>query len=316
MTVADNLQDRMRVACVGGVNHDIRGHASAPLERGTSNSGTVRRDVGGVAGNIARSLAGVDVAAAIFSVVGDDAAGRAITAVLQRDGVDTEHLRIRPAVRTSTYLALLDEVGELVGAVADMEAMEHADVGWIERIEPVLAGFDTWVVDTNLPAAALDRLLATRPPGVTVLADPVSAAKATRVRRLLSHIDVLTPDRSEAAALCGRNIEDIAGARAAATTLVRAGAGVVLLKLGADGLILADGSGTTHLPTITPNRVVDVTGAGDALAAGYLYGVAIGAEDPVRWGLAAASLTVESSRTVSEELSVATLRRRARADEG
>jgi sugar/nucleoside kinase (ribokinase family) len=132
----------------------------------------------------------------------------------------------------------------------------------------------------------------------------------------LSHIDVLTPDRSEAATLCGRNIEDIAGARAAATALVRAGAGVVLLKLGADGLILADGTGTTHLPPITPKRVVDVTGAGDALAAGYLYGVAIGAQEPVRWGLAAASITVESSRSVSDELSVAALRRRAGAGGG
>ena len=306
----------MRVACVGGLNRDIRARSNAPLERGTSTPGIVRRDTGGVAGNIARSLGRLGAGVTIFSVVGEDPAGVTIAADLRHDGVDTSHLRVTTAAPTSTYVALLDERGELVGAVADMSAMDQADAAWIAQIEQNLAAFDAWAVDANLPASALDRLLGGRPFGPLVLVDPVSPAKAIRLRHLLPKIDVLTPDRSEAAALTGRDIEDRAGAHAAAAALVDAGATTVLLKLGSDGLVVGDATGTTHLAAIPPRRVVDVTGAGDALAAGYLYGSSIGAHNPERWGLAAASLTVEINRSVPEDLSVDALRQRMRVGAG
>ena len=306
----------MRVASVGGLNRDIRARANAPLERGTSTPGSVRRDTGGVAGNIARSLGRLGAGVTIFSVVGEDPSGATIAARLRHDGVDTSHLRVTTAAPTSTYVALLDERGELVGAVADMSAMDQADATWIAQIERNLAAFDAWAVDANLPASALDRLLGERPFGPLVLVDPVSPAKAIRLRHLLPKVDVLTPDRSEAAALTGGDIEDRAGAHAAAAALVDAGATTVLLKLGSDGLVVGDATGTTHLAAIPPRRVVDVTGAGDALAAGYLYGISIGAHNPERWGLAAASLTVESNRSVPEDLSVDALRQRMRAGTG
>jgi len=300
----------MRVACVGGLNRDIRARSDAPLERGTSNPGTVRPDTGGVAGNIARCLGRLETEVAIFSLVGEDAAGATITASLHDDGVDTSHLHATSAAPTSMYVALLDERGELVGAVADMGAMDRADATWIEQIEPDLTAFDAWAVDANLPASALDRLLVERPSESFVLVDPVSSAKALRLRHLLPNIDVLTPNRSEAAALTGRDIDDRAGALEAAAELIEAGAATVLLKLGSDGLVVADETGPRHLTAIPPRRVVDVTGAGDALAAGYLHGITIGARNPERWGLAAASLTVESSRSVAEGLSVDVVRHR------
>lgn len=306
----------MRVACIGGLNRDVRARSDGPLERGTSNPGTVLRDTGGVAGNTARTLGRLGTGVAIFSLVGEDALGATITAGLRHDGVDTSHLRVTTDASTSTYVALLDEEGELVGAVADMSAMDQANTTWIAQIVENLAAFDAWAVDANLPATTLDLLLAGRQLEPLVLVDPVSPAKAVRIQHLLPEIDVLTPDRWEAAALTGRNIEGPADAFAAAAALVDAGTATVLLKLGSDGLVVADATGTTHLAAIPPRRVVDVTGAGDALAAGYLFGISIGAQHPERWGLAAASLTVESSSSVAESLSVNALRQRMGTDVG
>lgn len=306
----------MRVACIGGLNRDVRARSDGPLERGTSNPGTVLRDTGGVAGNTARTLGRLGTGVAIFSLVGEDALGATITAGLRHDGVDTSYLRVTTDASTSTYVALLDEEGELVGAVADMSAMDQANTTWIAQIVENLAAFDAWAVDANLPATTLDLLLAGRQLEPLVLVDPVSPAKAVRIQHLLPEIDVLTPDRLEAAALTGRNIEGPADALAAAAALVDAGTATVLLKLGSDGLVVADATGTTHLAAIPPRRVVDVTGAGDALAAGYLFGISIGAHHPERWGLAAASLTVESSRSVAESLSVNALRQRMGTDAG
>jgi pseudouridine kinase len=92
--------------------------------------------------------------------------------------------------------------------------------------------------------------------------------------------------------------------------LLAEGVATVILKLGAAGVIVGHDDATRHLDAIPPGRVVDVTGAGDAFAAGFLYGSMVGSVDPAACGLAAASLTVESVYAVAEELSIEALQRR------
>ncbi len=55
-----------------------------------------------------------------------------------------------------------------------------------------------------------------------------------------------------------------------------------------------------------------MTGAGDALAAGYAFGLLNEAADPIRWALGAASLTVESGSSVPPEISAELLATRVR----
>ncbi|MBU1865290.1 MAG: carbohydrate kinase, partial [Actinobacteria bacterium] len=81
------------------------------------------------------------------------------------------------------------------------------------------------------------------------------------------------------------------------------GAATVVVSLGPGGARLQRaGRGETR-PAFAPDRIVDVTGAGDALLAGYAYGLASGEADPLGWGLAAASLTVETDASVAPHLS-------------
>jgi pseudouridine kinase len=74
--------------------------------------------------------------------------------------------------------------------------------------------------------------------------------------------------------------------------------------------VVADATGERTRPAIAPKTVRDVTGAGDALIAGYLAAWSRGEADPVGWGLAAASLTIETLDTVRDDLSVEMLRAR------
>ena len=55
-----------------------------------------------------------------------------------------------------------------------------------------------------------------------------------------------------------------------------------------------------------------MTGAGDAQIAGYVYGLSRpgGARHPLEWGMAAASLTVETIDSVRADLTPALLRDR------
>jgi len=305
------------VACIGAIILDIKAHAHDRVEPGTSTPGTVYQGPGGVAGNVARSLAKLGVRVSIYALVGDDAAGVAVAAALSRDGVDTGGVGVVDGVATSSYVAVLDAAGEVTAAVADTDAMDAAGPAWFDRVQTSLAAHRWWVADANLPTDLLERICASRPPRTHLLADPVSAAKAVRLRSVLSEIDVLTPNHLEAEALTGVAVHDVSSAARAAEHLVVRGVATVILKLGPRGVVVADRGGSRHLGAVRPDHVEDVTGAGDALAAGYLYGKLTGDLDPVTSGLAAASLTVESPRSVAAHLSAERLvRRLGRASAG
>ncbi|MFH1654483.1 MAG: adenosine kinase [Pseudomonadota bacterium] len=63
------------------------------------------------------------------------------------------------------------------------------------------------------------------------------------------------------------------------------------VTLGSDGAILISANKAHRIKAMDVNEVVDTTGAGDAFAAGFLYGIARGIEieDAGRWGAAAAA---------------------------
>lgn len=86
---------------------------------------------------------------------------------------------------------------------------------------------------------------------------------------------------------------------ALARRLRNAGAGGVLLTLGAAGVVVAQGDGERWLPAV-PAAALDVTGAGDALIAGTLAGLLAGGSlaDAVAVGTALAAHTVASPQSV------------------
>jgi sugar/nucleoside kinase (ribokinase family) len=86
----------------------------------------------------------------------------------------------------------------------------------------------------------------------------------------------------------------------------------VVVSLGSRGAYLDEASGVRQMPPHPARTVVDVTGAGDAQIAGYLYGLSCpgGEHHPLEWGMAAASLTVETVDSVRADLTAAMLRDR------
>ncbi len=292
----------MPIACIGGVNLDIKATTALPVVAATSNPGTVHRSVGGVAANIATNLARLAVPVSLASAVGDDGGSGVVLAGLVGAGVDTRGVLVRPEARTASYIAVLDSSGELVVAVADMSVIDGLGAGWVDDIADVLGGADVWVLDANLSDEALSAVLARRRDGVLVAADPASAPKALRLLPFLPHIDMVFPDMAEASALSGIEVSDAASAAVAAAEIAAAGVTTVVVKLGGDGVCVHGPDGTVVVPAIAPTATVDVTGAGDALVAGYIAGMVKGC-DPVIHGLAAASLTVESAETTNPSLS-------------
>ena len=189
----------MRIACLGGAHLDTKAHLINAPRLATSNPATISRSPGGVACNVARNLARLGAEVVLCSLVGDDDAATALRETLGRDGVDDSGLLTHPRLPTAGYLAVLEPDGSLMIGIADMSIYDAVDAAWVSRAVERAAGADLWVLDANLPERILAMLVDRAP--VPVLADPVSVAKAIRLRSIMGRLAGVFPDRSEAAVL-------------------------------------------------------------------------------------------------------------------
>ncbi len=270
------------------------------FQAGTSNPVSVTSSPGGVIRNIAETLSRLQCEVSLFSIVGSDSAGEFLLESLKELKIDISAVRRSARSPTAAYTAILEPDGRLAGGLADMAIFEELTPSWVDIIESYLASCSVWIIDANLPAGTIEYLLRHgKSEGIKVLADPVSVAKSERFRRVLDKIEILFPDRQEAAALSGLATKTDEEVAAAAAKIRRLGVGAVVITLGAQGVYLdCDGSKEFFQP-IPLGKVVDVTGAGDAFVAGYAFGLLEQPRlDPIRAGLAAASLVLESSGSV------------------
>lgn len=301
----------MKVACIGAAHVDVKARLVGETRPATSNPARVVRTPGGVAGNVARNLGRLGLPVSLFSVVGDDAEGRALFGELHAASVDTAGVLRSAGPPTASYLAVLDREGRLIVAAADMEIYEALDPSWADRVGHSLGGFDAWVVDANLPGPTLSRLMP-HAGDALVVADPVSVPKAGRLAPVVSRLDAVFPDRAEALVLAGLPSGGETSVAAAASAIRRLGPRTVVVSLGSRGAYLDEAAGTRQIPPLAARAVVDVTGAGDAQIAGYVYGLSRpgGARHPMEWGMAAASLTVETIDSARADLTPTLLRDR------
>ena len=296
---------RNRVVCVGNAALDRIYAATGSVRMATSNPAQLRTSFGGVARNVAENLARLEVAVALVTQVGDDPGGRALRDDCRARGIDVAGIVLSPLHPTAEYAAIVDSAGELVigaSATAAIDALTIALLG---------ATFDedartAWTfADCNLPASVLAALLEDRRAGGPPLAiDAVSAPKALRLPHDLRGLDLLFLNEDEAHALLGDDA--VPAAADVALALRERGVETVVLTRGARGALVAgrDGMAEIGVPAVQP---VDVTGAGDALIAGTLYGLLRGAvlSEAVRTGTLVAALTIESPATVSRALTPA-----------
>jgi sugar/nucleoside kinase (ribokinase family) len=223
---------------------------------------------GGCALNAASALVKLGLSAAIAGKVGADAFGQFILGVADQRGIDRRAVVRDQASSTSATVVLVAADGEQLflhhpGANARLHA-EELDHELLFAGRALHIG-GALVMD-RLDGEPFARILAeAKARGLTTSLDTVwdATGRWERVLPVLPHVDLATPNLSEAQAITG----ETEPARAA-QRLHELGAAEVVLKLGADGCFVRG------VGRIEPVRVetVDGTGAGDAFAAGLLYG--------------------------------------------
>lgn len=291
-----------QVTVIGGLNMDIKAKSKKNLVIGDSNPSDIEITPGGVGRNIAHNLALLGIQSTLLSAAGNDSESHSVIAQTTQAGVNMEHLLISSHQKTGKYIAILDSQGEMAMAVSDMDILEELDTAYLESKLEIIKNSHFVVCDANISTDCLKFVIETcKINNIPLCIDPVSAAKAVKLQGLLEGIYILTPNVLELHVLTGieNNVEK------ASEELTKLGVKNVIATLGPLGLCHTDIKKSTYFPSIAKS-IVDVTGAGDSLTAGLIYGLLTyeNFQMACLCGSAAAAITLSSKETVSSKINV------------
>jgi ribokinase len=250
------------VACLGDVMLDVIVEPSEAIVTDDDVPADITFAAGGQAANVATWVTALGGRARVFGPRADTGSGHLVERALTGKGVE---LWGATTGRMGAVLSLLQ------GGTRSM-ATDPGDLSWLDEVRsgPWLEGAD-WLFVSGYA------LLRTPDPQRVVETVAVARAHGTRVAVDLASASMVSRFGAAAfSALCASLRPSVVFATDAewATSPAAFGAGgtsVLVLKHGARGASFVIDGVADDRP-IVPGPVVDVTGAGDALAAGFLVG--------------------------------------------
>jgi len=302
------------VSVIGGVNIDIKGISTGDKADADSHPGKVFFSAGGVARNMAENLSRLDLPVRLFGVTGKDTFGDFIFNDCAVKGISTEFLMQSPQVRTSVYVTLANKTGSAFFAVNDMEsAEEFLNADLIKNNLDVLKQSAMIVLDTNLKTDALDEAVeVANENGIPVFIDAVSSEKALRVKEISGTVDFLSVNNSEFKALF-KNCNFDFNKGDEIVKLMKEDTfesfKYVILKMDKEGVkIICTKEEIIFNFKARQTNVKEISGAGDAFNAGFIFSVLNDESDLYditkagRMGMCAAGFALRSYDSVSNEI--------------
>ncbi|MBN1454776.1 MAG: carbohydrate kinase family protein [Methanomicrobia archaeon] len=259
---------KLDVVGLGALNYDVL-YAVERIARGGEEVGilNIKKAPGGSAANTIVALARLGASVGFVGVVGSDEEGQLIMDDLRTEGVATRIARVEGY--TGAAIGFVDRDGEralyIYPGVNDQLDMTAIDLEFVNDAR--FLHTSSFVNDAQL---AMQRELAREmraklsfTPGMLCF-----TYKLPDLEELIAHSTVVFLSLGELN--CLLSSEDY---EKGAELLIGSGAQTVCVTLGAKGCYIADRSGAAHLIAAYKTQAVDTTGAGDAFAAGFLFGL-------------------------------------------
>ena len=280
------------VVVIGSLNMDLVTRAPRlPVGGETLIGHSFATVSGGKGANQAVAAARLGAQVAMVGCVGNDDYGVQLRDALLAEQIDCQAVSV---VEDSSGVALIvvdDNSQNAIVIVAGANGAMTPAV--IDQFDAVLQAADVVICQLEIPDATVGHALKrARALGKTVILNPAPASRPLPADWFTA-IDYLIPNESEATALSGLPVDSLESAEKAASHLIAMGAGKVIITLGAEGSLFANGQGFEHFPA-PKVKAVDTTAAGDTFVGGFAAALAAGKSEAeaIRYGQIAAALSV------------------------
>ena len=254
------------VVVVGSVNVDIFLKVPRMPQIGETILGdSLYWHIGGKGANQAVGAARLGVPVYFVGKVGNDPFQQRIIDELKREGVNTEFVVQDEGNPSGMAVILVDKEGRncitvIGGANRNLSQKD------VERARKVILKADILLLQLEIPLKTVEYTLRlAKKSGVCTILNPSPAEILNP--GILSHTEILVPNRDEAEKLTGGvKITSLQEAKEAGALLLGKGVKTVVLTIGEEGALLVTREKIRHFCRI-PVKPLDTTGAGDSFIA-------------------------------------------------
>src|SRR5258705_3009186 len=221
---------------------------------------------------VAAARAGANVS--FISKLGPDPFGDIARALYRKEGIDTQYIFSSPN-STGAAAILIDAARGENAIIVVPGACFELTPAEVDQAKALIASSRVFVAQLELPLLTVEHgLRLAHSHGVPTILNPAPAA--TLPDAIYPLCEYLTPNETEATALTGIRVSDLASAEEAASSLLALGVGNVILTLGAQGALIKTTTITRHIPAVDAGPIIETTGAGDAFNGGLATALAEG----------------------------------------
>ncbi|CDL86408.1 ribokinase [Xenorhabdus cabanillasii] len=282
-----------KLAVMGSINVDhILNLKSFPQPGETVQGERYQVAFGGKGANqaVAAGRCGADIT--FIACVGQDDIGERVLQQLVKDNINTSAIEVIAGEATGVALIFVDQQGEnVIGINAGANGALTPE--YLCRYEQVIKDADALLLQLETPLDTVQLAAETaKKHNTKVILNPAPAQKISD--RLLSLVDIITPNETEAEFLTGVSVTDDAGAEKAAQSLHNKGIETVIITLGSRGVWLSEKGKQGKVVSGFEVKAIDTIAAGDTFNGALVTGLLEGKEilSAIRFAHAAAAIAV------------------------
>lgn len=215
---------------------------------------------GGKGANQAITVSRLNGKVIFISKLGDDIFGKELLRVFATENIDTRFVPFEKSVSSGIALITVDKNGENSISVAP-GANASITIADIEKALPVMAAAKIVLLQLEIPMEVVEYVAAyAATNGIQVILNPAPGTMLSS--NLLRHVDIITPNETEAAIISGIGIHNEEDLKKAIAIIHQKGAKTVIVTMGSKGALLYhDGVySTIETPSV---KAIDTTAAGD-----------------------------------------------------
>ncbi|WP_217524823.1 ribokinase [Vibrio metschnikovii] len=246
---------------------------------------------GGKGANQAVAAARLKADIGFIACVGDDAFGIESCERFKLDGMDIRGVKVQADCPTGIAMIQVSDHGEN-SICLSAEANDHLTAEAIEDDLPRIRAASYLLMQLETPIDGIIKAAQVAKQAKTnVVLNPAPACELPS--SLLSCVDVITPNETEAQVLTGITVTDDASAQQAATVLHQQGIEIVIITLGAKGVWLSENGRGQLIPGFRVSAT-DTTAAGDTFNGAFVTGLLenMPLESAIKFAHAAAAISV------------------------
>lgn len=250
-----------KIVVVGSINMDMvikTKHIPVPGE--TVLSGLFFMNPGGKGANQAVAVARLGGTTSFIGKIGNDIFGKQSVQLFDQEGINTHYVLSDEELPSGVAMIIVDQQGENSIVVAS-GANANFFPSDLESALDEIANADILLMQLEIPIETVNfvaKYAASK--NVKVILDPAPANALSP--ELLNHIDIITPNQTEAEMLSGIKVSGIESAEKASVIIYEKGVKNVIITMGALGAVVCK-DGKIRLIPAPSVEAVDTTAAGD-----------------------------------------------------